>query len=324
MDSSNFPRKTLGSSPEGAVGENADILATSPTRDSDILTSSSPSHQSLRSSPTEPAWLKEARAQGSSNGLLMFALPHHQELLRSTHKIYTTGCVWTMHGEACPVIGKSWLLQETTRPVKFEATEPYKQEALDILRTSVLEDLNYQIPINYQRGAGDTYFSGKMLAKLARIIEIGDEVSKLTPEDASEVFSKWQSSYQPLHARALEHLTAGVEVWLNGSALAPLAYDESWGGMVGCGCDFDGDTNTCRNVFPNCPALLDAGQNYGSGFYNDHHFHYGYHIFAAAVVIKFDPAWGMKFHESVLALVRDIANPSIADPFFPQWRHKDW
>jgi endoglucanase Acf2 len=26
----------------------------------------------------------------------------------------------------------------------------------------------------------------------------------------------------------------------------------------------------------------------------------------------------------VLLLVRDIANPSGDDPFFPAWRHKDW
>jgi endo-1,3(4)-beta-glucanase len=25
------------------------------------------------------------------------------------------------------------------------------------------------------------------------------------------------------------------------------------------------------------------GQNYGAGFYNDHHYHFGYHIYAAAV-----------------------------------------
>lgn len=26
----------------------------------------------------------------------------------------------------------------------------------------------------------------------------------------------------------------------------------------------------------------DEGQNFGAGFYNDHHFHFGYHIYAAA------------------------------------------
>lgn len=48
----------------------------------------------------------------------------------------------------------------------------------------------------------------------------------------------------------------------------------------------------------------------------------GYHIFAAAIVAKFFPTWGVKHHEAVTLFIRDIANPSSADPFFPVFRHK--
>jgi endo-1,3(4)-beta-glucanase len=61
-----------------------------------------------------------------------------------------------------------------------------------------------------------------------------------------------------------------------------------------------------------------------TAFYNDQHFHYGYHIYAAAVVAHFDPAWGRKYFEQVLLLVRSIANPSRDDKHFPLYRHKDW
>lgn len=64
--------------------------------------------------------------------------------------------------------------------------------------------------------------------------------------------------------------------------------------------------------------------DFGNGFYDDHHFHYGYHIYASAVLSKFDPAWGKQFYDRVMSLVRDVANPSSADPFFPTFRHKDW
>lgn len=50
----------------------------------------------------------------------------------------------------------------------------------------------------------------------------------------------------------------------------------------------------------------------------------GYHIFAAAVVSHFDHDWGKTFFERVLLLIRNIANPSEDDNFFPMWRHKDW
>ncbi|CAN0521338.1 unnamed protein product, partial [Laminaria digitata] len=50
--------------------------------------------------------------------------------------------------------------------------------------------------------------------------------------------------------------------------------------------------------------------------------HKGYHIFAAAIAARFFPEWGVKHHEAVTLLIRDIANPSSSDPFFPVFRHK--
>jgi len=58
--------------------------------------------------------------------------------------------------------------------------------------------------------------------------------------------------------------------------------------------------------------------------YNDHHFHYGYHISAAAIVAKHRPQWGVKYFERILLYIRDIANPSADDEFFPMYRQKDW
>ena len=68
------------------------------------------------------------------------------------------------------------------------------------------------------------------------------------------------------------------------------------GGVVSCGCLFDG--KKCKNRFPECPAFDDPGLNFGNGksklrkrqrdasythdhfvdssaWYNDQHFHYG-------------------------------------------------
>jgi endo-1,3(4)-beta-glucanase len=148
-----------------------------------------------------------------------------------------------------------------------------------------------------------------MLAKLSRVLLIADEIGGINPK---------------LLLKGLNVLRHGVEVWLNGSAQSPFLYDEAWGGIVTCGCDYDGKNSGCYNRYPNCPALIDAGQNFGAGFYNDHHYHYGYHIYAAAVLSKFDYVWARKFHQHVLLLVRDIANPSDDDPYFTTWRHKDW
>lgn len=193
--------------------------------------------------------------------LLMFATPHHQERIRpiisSSNAVQQqAGCVATIHGPACPVLGGQWSLVEHLHRTSFHSMRSPNEEILPSIRSALEVDIDYEIPDNYMRGAGDTYFAGKMLAKLARIVIIADEMGDVSPQ-------KFDA--------ALGRLRAGVEIWLNGSAASPLLYDTKWGGIVMCGCDYNG--HGCNNAFPDCPALVDAGQNFGAGFYNDHHFH---------------------------------------------------
>lgn len=261
----------------------------------------------------EDSLLSAARLSPDTVELLMFGIPHHQERLRGTaessNKVQSVGCTPTLHGIACPVTGNRWSLFEHLHRVSFSAPRSPRPEMLDDIRDALDTDIDYELPINYMKGAGDTYFAGKMLARLGRILIIADEV---------------KSSSQEKFNGALSRLQNGVEVWFNGAAESLFLYDRSWGGMVMCGCNFNGDTNSCNNAYPDCPALTDMGQNFGAGFYNDHHYHFGYIIYAAAVVCKFNHAWCKKYHEHVSLLIRDIANPSKDDPFFPTFRHKDW
>lgn len=81
-----------------------------------------------------------------------------------------------------------------------------------------------------------------------------------------------------------------------------------WGGLVSSGAYVTGDT----------------GVDFGNTIYNDHHFHYGYHVLAAAAIGHLDPSWIPENKEYVDLLIRDFANPSDKDGFFPQWRSFDW
>jgi endo-1,3(4)-beta-glucanase len=253
--------------------------------------------------------------------LLMYATPHHQGRLEpavgSSNAISDAGCVPTIHGVACPVTGGFWCTVEHLHRIGFNATRPVREDMLPGLRKALKTDIHFAIPENYMHGAGDTYFSGKILAKLARILLIADETGVDNNGGDGKVSTEEFD-------QALDRLRKGTTIWLSSKAESRLLYDASWGGIVMCGCDFDDESQRCSNKFPDCPALTDAGSNFGAGFYNDHHFHFGYHIFAAAVVAKFDHQWGRKHFQRALMLVRDIANPSTKDPFFPAWRHKDW
>ena len=176
--------------------------------------------------------------------LLMFAIPHHQERLISTeqssNKVFNIGCTPTLHGIACPVTGGSWSMVEHLHRASFTAPRSPRTEMISDIRNALKTDIHYSLPDNYMRGAGDTYFSGKMLSKLARILIVADEVGGVNPHDFKE---------------AVHRLKSGVEIWLNGSAESPLLYDKTWGGIVMCGCVFDG--KKCANVYPDCPALTD-------------------------------------------------------------------
>lgn len=42
------------------------------------------------------------------------------------------------------------------------------------------------------------------------------------------------------------------------------------------------------------------------------------------MIAKEDKQWGSKYSDYILDLIRDIANPSHSDKYFPVTRHKDW
>jgi len=64
--------------------------------------------------------------------------------------------------------------------------------------------------------------------------------------------------------------------------------------------------------------------------YNDHHFHFGYFLYACAALVRLDPAFiaaNPARRAAMLALARDVVNPppgsSGHSPHFPTARHKD-
>ena len=259
-------------------------------------------------------------------GILAFALPHHFDMKFIQGSETEERFCWdSLLGWACTVHGSKWgILDERLTSVSFRAPRPPSPKVIPALVTSLGTDINYRMPDHFRRGAGDTYFSGKMLAKLARIMVILEEVKELCTNPRASYSDTCSGSSLPHDEslqRALEALRESLDIWLGKTSEAPFVYDASWGGFPNCGCYFDG--NGCGNKYPYCPAFSDSGLNFGNGFYNDQHFHYGYFIYSAAVVAHFDPSWGKKNYENVLLLVRSIANPSRADIFFPLLRHVD-
>lgn len=143
--------------------------------------------------------------------------------------------------------------------------------------------------VNFPVTAPDPYFGGKQLAALGRLALIADELGETAA--ASQVRS---------------NLGSALQNRLSGQNGDPLVYDPDWGGLV------------VQSGISNPSAA------FGQGFYNDHHFHYGYWIYAAAAMAKDNPAWVNQWGDEVMDLIRDIAEPSGNDPHFGYMRNKDW
>ncbi|CAI5974232.1 unnamed protein product [Closterium sp. NIES-64] len=103
----------------------------------------------------------------------------------------------------------------------------------------------------------------------------------------------------------LPPLRSALSAWLDGTFPGNrLLYDPTWGGVV------------------SEAGSLDQGAEFGAGMYNDHHFHYGYFIYAAATVAKFDPAWRDQYRAALKDLMADYMSPERTAAF-PRLRHFD-
>lgn len=131
----------------------------------------------------------------------------------------------------------------------------------------------------------DPYFGGKQIAKCAQLALIADQIGNTTVRDT---------------------LVGKLETGVN-DYLGKLRFETAWSGIV------------------SIAGLSDWRADFGNGIYNDHHFHYGYTIYAAAVLVKLKSAWNTTSNrDKINALVRDIANPSTSDPYFTVMRHWDF
>lgn len=102
---------------------------------------------------------------------------------------------------------------------------------------------------------------------------------------------------EALKASALAKAADGLASWCSGRG-GRYAFDTRLGGIVG------------------------EPTSFGSEHFNDHHFHYGYAIHAAAVVAGLDRGFERRYGDCIDLLVRDIA-ADRGDRSFPFLRHMD-
>ncbi|HEY2644927.1 MAG TPA: glycosyl hydrolase [Galbitalea sp.] len=79
-------------------------------------------------------------------------------------------------------------------------------------------------------------------------------------------------------------------------------------------------TSECFVYDPAARGVVGLVASFGSDQFNDHHFHYGYFLYAASLAVKYDPALRDKIEPVMDLLAADIGTSSDSSSDFPQRR----
>ncbi|KAJ5036515.1 putative endo-1,3(4)-beta-glucanase [Penicillium chrysogenum] len=232
--------------------------------------------------------------------LIMFALPHHVHSFDSATKgrITDIHLRTTTKGNSTAVIGESWTMVEKNLPIDigfapWSTTDGSVHELSAAAQRAIIQAAPHELKQNIpeQTDLNSMYYSGKALSKFATLVytvnQLGNNVE--------------------LAADAFQTLKKSFDLFVQNKQQFPLAYDTIWKGVVSTA-GYNGDLN----------------QDFGNTAYNDHHFHYGYFIQAAAIIGSLDPSWLAANKEWVNMLVRDAGNSVANDAHFPFSRSFDW
>jgi endo-1,3(4)-beta-glucanase len=229
-----------------------------------------------------------------AGSLLMLALPHQVPLLPSSLVDSTESKkaqsvlspLWCIKGKLTAVVGDTFKLTYNLVNVGWYYTLQDKLSNAQL--DEIAKYLFYETKIP-TTAAQDIYAFGKQVGRMSRLALIADNLG-----------------IAEARQQALSNLEQWIIPWLQGMNSEPLVYDKVYGGLV------------------SAQGLTDMVADFGAGWYNDHHFQFGYFVNAIAVMAKLD----LPFYEANKAaldtFVRDICNPDASDPDFPFVRHKDF
>lgn len=238
-----------------------------------------------------------------SGKALIWALPHQQATLTSDVLATFNGLTLdsTTNGVMKAYNTNSLTMEVSNLPcdVGFEpwtsvpgfgfCNNNYNDNALKAIRDAA--SVEVQEDILDKCNLDSMYFGGKQLDKYAYIAYVAKFILK-----DEDVLNK-----------VLPRIKLAIEKYARNFQKFPLCYDDTWKGIISA-----------------APKEMD----FGNSHYNDHHFHYGYHVHAIALVAAVDPSWLTAASNLVKnyadSLIRDYANPIDSDPYFPQYRNFDW
>ena len=189
------------------------------------------------------SWTRQGAA---SQGLLMYALPHHVESFASSTGVTDAQLVTTTKGMATAVQGNSWTLVEPDLPITM-GFSPWSPTLGDVSTLSLAAvkaivaagTAELSQNVSKQTNVGSMYYDGKALAKFAAIVYVLHEMAHNVT----------------LALTGLVELEEAFALHVNNQQTFPLVYDTAWGGVVSIGTYLDGN----------------SGDDFGNTYYNVSH-----------------------------------------------------
>ena len=238
--------------------------------------------------------------------LLLLGLPHHIQKLPASQQIEQFDLRYeSIKGTMMPVVGNVWSYEEHLTEMDLEGETAKAQIAKmdnmtkSIILDQVTQDLTRVLPTLNE----NVYGFGKQVARLAQLAHIAHELE--LGDDSKEKFGI-------VTTQATKLLHHYLSYFLESKNDDYLVYDVAFGGIV------------TKN------GLRDKQEDFGNGWYNDHHFHYGYILYASAIMAKLNSTFVSEYGPNVDAIMYDVTyhgnkdSDEMSDDFFPLSRHKSW
>ncbi|OQR90178.1 endo-1,3(4)-beta-glucanase [Achlya hypogyna] len=253
--------------------------------------------------PSTSSYSFEWATEGAcSRGLLHFGLQHHIDTLIPATARRLNGSSLalesTTRGKLFALVSRGpWTFHEKSLvPATFlprTSLSKARLQSSNLLK--VLTD-DIQAPWNMPVG-GSYYFNGKAAQKYASLCLMASD-----PAVVGSDTTLLKTCQRKLETVLTPFVTNG---WTY-----PLVYDTLYRGIVS------------SEGF----VKKDLNADFGNTMYNDHHYHYGYWIAAAAITNKVHQTWAklQDLNARVATLVRDVANADASDSLFPTFRMFDW
>lgn len=220
--------------------------------------------------------------EGTESALLLGLLPHQWGYLSSQSMQPSGDSYNTIRGELKLLAGNEFIVHHSFKGIL--PTLPYVNNYSEGFSPSQLNSKIQQLENDGMATWTDSYNEGQVMNRLIQTARIADEMGNTQSRD-----------------KIVSTIKERLEDWLKyetGEVAFLYYYNDTWSSLIGY------------------PA--GHGQD---GNLNDHHFHWGYFIHAAAFIEQFVPGWAEEWGGMINLLVRDAASPNKDDDQFPFLRN---